>query len=1180
VIIAGHVLGGRFEVRRRLGSGGMGEVFEAFDRDRGDVIAIKTLTRADGDTFARFKREFRALQSTAHPNLVSIGELVCADGLWFFTMERVEGRHFLEHVRGDRDKLRSALRQLVIGLCALHEAGLVHRDVKPSNVMITREGRVVLLDFGLVTNLDPQQQSSVHGPIGTVEYMAPEQATGRQVSEAADWYGVGVMLYEALTGKMPHSGHALEILVQKQQVEPASPREVAPDTPDDLSDLCMQLLAIEPTARPTGSAIAKKLGIDLAKTRRTSTPVVLGVFVGREKERAALDASAALARTQPAVHLLIGESGIGKSELVARFVRVVATDDPEAVILTGRCYERESVPYKAFDGVADGLAQVLARMPADDVRELLPSRPELLVRLFPVFQRVEAIAAAPAADREAGEPQEQRRRMFIAFRELLVAVARTRRVVITIDDLQWADADSFLLLRELFRGAGAPAILVLATMRGEDEAFEAELEGLHVERTRLGPLTAEECRELAEGLVPGAGGRFDLERISREAGGHPMFLHEILRHLELAGASGEAGTTLDDALSARVALLRPDARTLLEFVCLAGAPISLEVAAQACRMDSTAVTRAVASLRVATLVRETQRGRHIALEPYHDRVREAVGGRIPDAQRRELHARIAYALEAAHDARDPQLLLRNFLLAELPERAARYAEDAALRSEAAHAFDQAAELWHTALDLVPRDANDRRRVLLRLGETLINAGRGAEAAEHYLAAAQGADRATRLECHRHAAEQLMISGHIAPGIAALEALLDEIGVKWPKTPRRTLLSLLWHRAQVRVRGLGFRERDRSEIADATMLELEVLKVAAHSLAMIDAIRGMDFQTRHLRMALRTGHRDHIARALLIESMFHSTGSKQQRAQRYIDRAIEIGADPKDAYVRAMNLGARGACAYFGGEIVTATTYLDDCVDALRAAPGNNWERSTARLFLLFSLRLIGDYVTIRLKYEEYKTDARDRGDRYLESTMRRSCVSMWLAEDDARGAVRELVRATWVPPADRFHVQHFHELVAWAEIGLYHGVFDERAQLDDRFDRLGKSMLTRVESVRVQTDYLRGRLAIAGQLPEAEARRAARKLAKEKNPMAKVWAIVVEAGADATRAASLYERAAEAAEQAGMRSTAATARWRLAELRDDAALRARAEAEMATLGVRNPARMCALLAPIRRPVEG
>lgn len=1146
----------------------MGEVFEAFDRDRGDVVAIKTLTRADGETFARFKREFRALQTTAHPNLVSIGELVCADDLWFFTMELVDGRHFHEHVRGDLEALREALRQLVIGLCALHDAGFVHRDVKPSNVMVTRDGRVVLLDFGLVTNLDPDQQSIANGPVGTVEYMAPEQAAGRPVGEAADWYGVGVMLYEALTGKMPHTGHALQILVQKQQVEPPPPT----DAPEDLRRLCMELLAIEPTARPKGKAIARQLGIDLVKARGTSTPINLSVFVGRDRERVALEESAAIARTQPRVHLVIGESGIGKSELVARFTRALSAAEPDAVILAGRCYERESVPYKAFDGVADGLAQALTRMTAETV---LPARPDLLVRLFPVFQRVEAIAAAPVTEREPGEPLEQRRRMFAAFRELVSAIARAHRVVITIDDLQWADADSFLLLRELLRGAGAPPVLVVATVRGEDAALEAELEGLPVERTRIGPLTDEECRELAERLVPGAASRFDIERVAREAGGHPMFFHEILRHLELAG-DGEAGATLDDALSARVALLQPDARTLLEVVCIAGAPITLEVATQATRLDGTAVTRAVGSLRVATLVRETQRGRVIALEPYHDRVREAVGGRIPEGMRRELHARIAYALEAAHDARDPQLLLRNFLLADLPERAARYAEEAALRSEAAHAFDQASELWRVALDAIPRDAEDRRRVLLRLGTALINAGRGTEAAEHFLAAAEGADRATRLECQRHAAEQLVITGRVVQGIATLESLLVEIGVTWPKTPKGTIASLLWNQAKLRIRGLGFRERHRREISDATMLELEVLRAASHSLAMIDAIRGMDFAQRHLRMALRTGHREHIARALLIESMFQATASQHVRSEQYIRRALDIGADPEDPYVRSVISGARGASAYFGGDVVRAAKYFEDAIATLRHAPGANWESSTARLFEIFALKYIGEFATMRAKYEEYKVDAAYRGDRYLDSTMRRAGVLMWLAEDDARGAVRELVRATWVPPAERFHVQHFHELIAWAEIGIYHGVMDDRAQLADRFARLKSSMLLRIESVRTQTEYTRARLALTGHLPPDEAARSAAKLEKDhRNPLARAWSTMIRAGmtSDRTRAAELYASSIAHAEQAGMKATVAALRLRVGELREDASLQASAEGELASLGVRNAARMTALIAP-------
>ncbi|MEO6772436.1 MAG: protein kinase [Kofleriaceae bacterium] len=1166
-------------MRRRLGSGGMGEVFEVFDRNRGTIVAIKTLARATADTFARFKREFRALQSTAHPNLVSIGELICADELWFFTMELVDGIDFLDHVRGDPDKLRAVLGQLVLGLHALHEAGLIHRDVKPSNVMVGIDGRVVILDFGLVTNLDPARQSSATGPVGTVEYMAPEQATGQQVGAAADWYSVGVMVYEALTGKMPHTGYALQILVAKQQVEPTSVFELAPAAPRDLGELCTELLAIEPRARPTGAAIAKRLGLEIGSAIRTSTPVVVPVFVGRERELAELAATAAAARTQPRVHLVVGESGIGKSELVARFARSLAVDEPEALIVHGRCYERESVPYKAFDGIADGLVQALARRSEAEVRARLPAHPALLVRLFPDFQRIEAIAAAPENELDAGEPNEQRRRMFAALRELLAALARDGRVVLTIDDLQWADADSFSLLRELMRGAQAPPILVLATVRGDDAALEGALEGLPVERTQLGPLSDTECRALAEGLVPHATTRFDLERVSREAAGHPMFLHEIIRHLELAG-TGAAAASLDEALSARVALLGAEARALLEIVCIAGAPIAIEAAAQACRLEPTTAARAIASLRVATLAREIQRGRRLALEPYHDRVREAITGRIDADRRRELHGRIAYALEAAQEPRDPQLLLRNFLLADLPQRAARYAEDAAQRSEAAHAFDQAAELWRTALDAIPRDADDRRRLHLQLGRTLIHAGRGADAAAHYLAAAEGADRATRLECHRHAAEQLVISGHIAPGLEALESLLAEIGVASPKTPRGAIASLLWHRARIRVRGLGFRDRHRREIADATMLELEVLKSAATSLAMIDAIRGMDFQTRHLRMALRTGHREHIVRALLLESMFYATSSNLKRARQLVERALALGPDPNDPYIGGMVAAAEAAAAYFGGNVATAADGFARAIALVARVPGSTWESSTARLFQLFSLRFAGDFIEMRARYEDHLADAASRGDRYLESTLRRACVSMWLAFDDTDMAVKELERATWVPPADGFHVQHFHELVGWVEICLYRGSIDERAQLADRFGRLERSLLTRISSIRVATCYARGRLAIAGHLPAAEASRSARMLAAERNLQGNVWALVLDAcGAAAGAepdAAARFVRAAEAAAQAGMRSTAAIARWRSATLTGDAELRARAEQDLHALGVREVARTCDLAAPIGR----
>lgn len=1189
MIAAGDTLANRFELRRRIGSGGMGEVYEALDRETAEVIALKTLARADGDTLTRFKREFRVMQSTSHPNLVNLRELIRDGDHWFLTMELVRGRHFLEHVRGDVGKLRPALRQLVQALRVLHDAGLIHRDIKPSNVMVNDEGRVVLLDFGLVTNLDPARQSIEGRAIGTVEYMAPEQAVGRSITEAADWYAVGVMLYEALTGDVPHTGHPLEILISKQQNEPPAVDEVVPGAPADLVALCKAMLEIEPADRPSGAEIARRLGIQDADAPRV-TPHSRssgGVFIGRDRELADLAVSFEQARNEPIVHLIVGESGIGKSELVTRFTHRIQEDDPTALILNGRCYERESVPYKALDGVADGIVQHLAQLPGDAISPLLPETPGLLVRLFPVFMRIEAIASAPIPHAQAVEPQEQRRRMFRMLRHLLRAIVQGRRVVIAIDDLQWADADSFRLLRELLRGRRAPNVLVLATARHVDDpdtmpvaGIGEELAEITVRRTDLGPLTEDESRALAERLAPKLAKKVDVARIAREAGGHPMFLAEILRHLDSLGDDTPTAP-LDAALTSRVSLLRAEARGLLELVCIAGAPISLEVASSACRLDGTALARTIASLRVAGLAREVQRGRGrgLALEPYHDRVRESVAGRIPHAQLRDLHARLATALEVSGEQDNPQLLLRHFQLAELPERAARYAEEAALRSLAAHAFDQAARLWRIALDIIPREPDDRRRLLLRLGETLVAAGRGAEAAEAYLEAADGADRPTRLDCHRHVAEQLLISGRIERGVASLHALLAEIGIHAPATPCRALASMLRHRMLLRMRGFRFKERHRSEISDAEVLRLDVLQIAAKGLSVVDSIRGADFQTRELLLALRSGSRSHIAQAMTLEAMYQAAQGSLGRARRMFEHARQIAGEQPGPYMVGLLAGGEGIAAYFGGDSPRALELLNECETNIRRVPGANWELASAKLFFMFAARSIGDFTVMRERYRQYLVEARERGDQYVESSMRRACVPMWLAADDPAEAARELERAVWVPETAGYHVQHFHELVARGEIALYTGEPADEAALGAGMERLSRSLLLRIQSIRIQYDYLLGRLALARPSSRARSVRHARALARFDNPVAQVWAHVLRAGAglhgrDTARAEALLLAAERAATAAGMKLTASAARFWRGELLRDTALLATAKAEMTSLGVHAPRKMAALLLPI------
>ncbi|MGZ3442187.1 MAG: serine/threonine-protein kinase, partial [Polyangia bacterium] len=543
----------RFEVLRCLGAGGMGVVYEAYDRERQARVALKTLRSLSADGLLRFKREFRDFLDLSHRNLISLGELFSEGRDWFFTMELVEGSSFLDWVRPpksgakaptfansslvspsaktvaeftprlrdvslpplDLARLRGALAQLVEGVMALHAAEKVHRDIKPSNVLVAPDGRVVLLDYGLATEAGREEQLSSADVVGTVEYMAPEQAAARPIGPPADWYAVGVMLYEALTGEVPFAGPALEVLMNKQRLEPAAPSLLQPSTPPELDRLALDLLRFDPARRPNGPEILRRLGVaavpidrNASRPSLTSTPP----FIGRSAELVELRAAYEASRRGSVTVHVHGESGVGKSALVRRFTEMLKAELPDAVVLGGACYERETVPYKAVDGLIDALSRYLVRLDKAESATVLPRQAALLASVFPVLSRVEPFADAPRAP-EVRDPQELRLRLFGALRELFARLSDRKPLVLTIDDLQWADADSLALLAEVLRPPEAPALLLVATVRDRSGVGEAsgpqamnpsrgELRHLHLSR-----MSNDEARELAQLLIARAAGR-------------------------------------------------------------------------------------------------------------------------------------------------------------------------------------------------------------------------------------------------------------------------------------------------------------------------------------------------------------------------------------------------------------------------------------------------------------------------------------------------------------------------------------------------------------------------------------------------------------------------------------------------------------------------------------------------
>ncbi len=1199
--------GPRFEVRRQLGAGGMGVVYEAFDRELQELVALKTLRDADGVWLTRFKQEFRALHDLAHPNLVAFGELFDGPGDPFFTMELVRGVELLTYVRPgsalgqvapgyDEHRLRAALRQLAAGLAALHAVGKVHRDVKPSNILITEDGRLILVDFGLVSDRDTTRVSTGGGMVGTVEYMAPEQALSDEVSAAADWYSVGVVLYEVLTGTLPHTGRSpFEIALNKQQVEVTPPRLIAPATPSDLDALCVALLASDPGRRPGATEVLASDGAASSPARLTTVGVVSAgsaPFVGRGAELAELRAAYDEVRDRASLVLVEGASGVGKSILVERFVDQLANDAPPPVVLFGRCYEREMVLFKAVDGIADHLAGYLARLPTAAVAALLPRRAALLGRLFPVFKRVEAIAAAdPVPD--VPDPHDQRQRMFAALRELFQRLADRARLVWFIDDLQWTDADSLVLLAELVAHEDPLPVLIVGTMRPVDDPSRDGLLGMlerlaPTRRLQLQELPPEDARELAAQLLPGHSDA-TREAVATDAGGHPMLLHELARHLDAIDTRTSSATTLEEMLTLRIARLEPSARGLLEVVAVFGGPLAQDVAALAAGLSIAEQVKVTAVLRAAHLVRTDGIRRSDRIVTYHDRVREHVDAQLTAERRRQVHERLAVALEQSGAAVvNPHAVVRHARAAGRDALAAAYAQIAARRAVAALAFDQAAEYFVDALELGDHDAATLRGLRIERATALMYAGRGPEAAATFMLAAEGAEPAVRLDCQRQAAEQWIITGHLRQGMAALRSSLDDIGEPPAATPRRALARVIWHRIRLRLRGTRAVRRLESQIPVETLRRLDVLRAVAHGLAMIDNIRGADFNGRYLLLALATGEPRRLTGALATEVVFlASQGGRSALEARRLYGELESLAEvcPDQPYAQAWLRLADGAASFFEGRFQPAATALERNEEIFAEGHrGLTFEKNNTRVFRVHALRMLGAVQQHGALITEQLRTGRQRGDRYLETTLRLLQVQSLLARGDVLEARRNIEESTWTPPEAGYHLQHWYELRARVELALYEGdalgVFERMAPA---FAALRRSMLLRVKLVRADAAYLRGRLLVAAirdglavTRSREQVRRIIGDLEAERVGYASVFALVLRAGLatdDRPELVRCLRETAELAHAHDMAVQAAAARARLARLLDGdaaAAARAAADAYVAQHRIVEPARFFAI----------
>jgi hypothetical protein len=1040
--------------------------------------------------------------------------------------------------------------------------------------------------------------------------MSPEQAAGVKLGPATDWYSVGVMLHEALTGQLPFEGSARFILSEKQRRAPEPPSALVSDLPKDLESLCMGLLSPDPALRPSGQDVLERLGGRHSGAGARGRPAGTDIpLVGRESELralyAALDAASAARTTTVFVH---GSSGVGKSELVNYFVREIRGHD-ECLVLEGRCYERESVPFKSLDELIDNLNRYLKTLPDQELKEALPADIPLLARLFPILREIVDRARCAWQQNDIPEAKEVRLHAFRALQELLATISRRRTLVLLIDDLQWGDADSAPLLIDLLRPAQAIRLLFLACYRTE-EAETSPLLGTLLSRQYLFPgggtidlplseLRPAAARDLASILLVREGTPSDAlaEEIARESGGNPFFIRELVKSAWVALPTGSgnqsqtAPLSLEDMLRARVTSLSDPARRMLEIVAVAGQPVDVRIA-KAAALSRGGARADLVQLSSARLIRIRKSGAWEEVEAYHDRIRQAATALLEPAARMQCHHRLALQWETS-DHPDCGALAIHFGAAGVPGKARRYAIQAAGEAATALAFENAAHFYRFALDLSSSE-DDAAPLYEKLADALGNAGRGAESAEAYLHSAAGACGDARLELQRRAATQFMISGRIDRSLGLIREVLEAIGMKFPQTPWRALASFFLQRVLVRARGLRYKERSVPNIRARDMFRVDVCWSVVQGLAMVDTIRALPFQAKGILLALRCGEPYRTCRALCAEAGYFAISGwrHRQKVERILAEAKVLAARSHNAHGAALVALTEGIATFLSGRWSSAVERMAAAETLLRErCLGVSWEIATSHMMGNVSLFHMGRWKELSERLPRILEDAEKRGDLFEITDLKtRLSHAVWLAADQPERAYAELDASIALWGRTNFDLKHWWALMGRIEINLYAGE-PRRAwnHVQAEWPALRRSFLMRVEYVAIESFQHRARVALAlaasGTAAPGErgkllrtVRRDVRRIERRQTPWGNALAALLRAGIAANlgrqeNATSLLN-AAEAMLQACDMSLYAAAARRVRGTMVEAGGRDlvdTADVRMSENNVRNPERVAAML---------
>ncbi len=766
----GTCINDRYILEAELGQGGMGVVYRAHDTLLDRPVAVKVVSKANlgSEGRAHLMQEAKAAAQLNHPNVVAVYDAGQSGDLPFIVMELVEGPSLYQQRPTDLHEIISYARQICAALDHAHARGIIHRDLKPENVMIAPDGTAKLTDFGLARSVASRitDQGAI---VGSVFYLAPELALGKEYDGRADLYALGVMLYELATGRLPFTAEGpLAVISQHLHAPVVPPRAKNPQVPATLDALILRLLSKDPQARPASAAVVIHeleqpdfLDKDAVPARELSVleRIERGRMVGRERElqqAKSLWDQALAGRGQ--MLLISGEPGIGKTRLAREFVTHVEVAGGRALV--GASYAEGGTPYAPFRQI---IRQVLRSVsPEARLRSVLPEArlrsvlPEARLRsvsgshakrssALPAEILADVLTLAPELQSSFPEVPPRPEPDLLAeqprlMENLLIffsTLTDDAPLLLVLEDAHWADSGSLSLLRYLARHARQQQLMIVATYREVelDQARPLHEVLLDLQRERLATrlklprLDRAQTAELLEALFAEPITPDFQEGIYRETEGNPFFIEEVCKALvesgELYFAEGrwhrpsmaELGIpqSVRVAIQARVARLSEQAQDTLRLAAILGRQFDFDSLAQASKADEDRLIDDLESAERSQLIEQVGEEEGGIFAFAHGLIPSTLVDGLRTVQRRRLHHRAAAALEARHPD-DFEALAYHYTQAGLAEKAIEYVLKAGDRARGLYAYKEAVNHYQQALEFLNQAGDTERaaRTLMKL----------------------------------------------------------------------------------------------------------------------------------------------------------------------------------------------------------------------------------------------------------------------------------------------------------------------------------------------------------------------------------------------------------------------------------------------------------------------------------